>query len=314
MDILTYQKEAIEIIDKAFATKHLAHAYIFEGQDGSGNMEAAQYFAAKMFCDVLDKPCSQCDNCLKIQNHIHSNIFLIEPIQNTIRKDQINSIIHEGHMSSVTNKERIYIIKDAHLMNRSSANTFLKTLEEPSDDNFFILLTDNLSSLLETIVSRCQIIRFKPINPKQVEALLTEKLSNSDYAYLLSELFAKADEALAFANTHQALFDYIFKSFNDLALNKDLYVNYLFNKTLLAQENNIKIYLDSLIVFEKQLIRYLNAKTDCHFLTYLNKMNKEKLDLNKIIKAIEVINETNLKIESHVNIDLAFANMCIKLK
>lgn len=313
MDILAYQKEAMAIIDNAFATNHLAHAYIFEGPMASGTIDAANYFASKLLCTSDNKPCGKCDNCLKVKEHIHSNVFIVEPIQNTIRKDQINSLIHEGHMSSVTSKERIYIIKDAHLMNRSSANTFLKTLEEPSDDNFFILLTDNLSALLETIVSRCQIIRFKPINTEQIEKLLNEKLNNKDYAYLLSELFLRFDEAIQFLNTHQALFDYIFKSFNDLVLGKDLYINYLFNKSQLMQDNNYKIYLDALLVFEKQMLKYQSSKIN-HFETYLNKIDKGTLDLNKIIKAIETISETKQKIESHVNIDLAFANMCIKLK
>ncbi len=313
MDILTYQKEAIDIINKAFELNHLAHAYIFEGTNGSGTLDAAYYFAEKMLCTSDNKPCGVCDNCRNVINHVHSNIFLVEPISDSIRKDQINSLIHEDHMTSITGKNRIYIIKDAHLMNRASANTLLKTLEEPSSDNYFILITPNTNLLLETIASRCQIIRFRPINKTQIKDLLESSNIGEDASYLLSELFDSFDEAKEHYFNNTQLYEYIFRTYNDLALNKDLYINYLFNKNILSSKENIYTFMASLIILEKELIKYLNNE-QIHFNTYINKINKDNLNIKTLIKNIEIINQAIEKINGNVSPELVFTNLCIKLQ
>ena len=312
MDILNYQKEAIDIINKAFELNHIAHAYIFEGSAGSGTLDAAYYFAEKMLCTADNKPCGVCDNCKNVINRVHSNIFLIEPISDSIKKDQINSLIHEDHMTSVTGKNRIYIIKDANAMNRASANTLLKTLEEPSSDNYFILLTPNTNSLLETIASRCQIIRFKPINKTQIENLLKDSDINVDASYLLSELFDSYDEAKTNYLSNLSFYEYIFKVFNELSLKKDIYINYLFNKNFFQNKDNVILLMKAIIVFEKELIKYLNNES-IHFVTYINKIDKESLNINNLIKNIEVINEAIEKVNSNVNIDLVYTNLTIRL-
>ena len=312
MDVLAYQKEAIDIINKAFETNHLSHAYIFEGASGTGVLDAAYYFSQMLLCKGENKPCHICDNCEKIEHRVHPNIFLIEPISESIRKDQINSMIHEGHMSSITDKARIYIIKDAEKMNRASSNTLLKTLEEPSNDNYIILLCSNINTLLETIVSRCQIIRFKPINKLQVEDLLMKKDIESDKAFLLSELFSSFDEAYDFYNNSNAYLDYILKSFNNLSLNKDIYLDYIFNKNHFSNKQNVILYLQSLIIFEKELLKYLNNQS-IHFASYINKINKETLTIDKIIENIELINDSLEKVLGNVSFELVFSLLSNKL-
>ena len=311
MDILSYQQEAIDKINQAFLINQLSHAYIFESDKAttSSLIEIAYYFAKKILCKSDQSPCNICDNCVKIEKRVHPNIFLIEPTNDTIKKDQINSLIHEGQMTSVTDKERIYIINNADAMNRSSSNTLLKFLEEPSPDNYIILITHNIHALLETIVSRCQIIRFKPINKRQIKDSLISEHLNNDTAFLLSELFGSFDTALSFYQNNQSLIEHIYKVFNKLSLSKDLYIEYYLNKNVFNDQDKIILMLNSLIILIKQEIKYKETDSNIYFIDYLNKIDKDELNIDTLIQQMEAINQAILEIKSKVNIDLVLIKL-----
>lgn len=92
-----------------------------------------------------------------------------------IRKDAIGTLIKRLDLSNFEAQYRICIIEDADEMNIHTSNAFLKTLEEPPADTVIILVTNRLSMLLPTIVSRCQQVYFPPVPPKVVEGILKEK-------------------------------------------------------------------------------------------------------------------------------------------
>jgi len=81
---------------------------------------------------------------------------------------------------SINSEKKIVLIIDAHLLNEAASNCLLKTLEEPSN-GIFILLTSKLSLLLDTIISRCQIVRFRSYSSKQIKSILKEYLDTSKF-------------------------------------------------------------------------------------------------------------------------------------
>jgi len=307
MNIIDYQKEAVEFINRAFETNHLSHAYIFEGEAGSGGLELAYYFSEMLFCEEKNA-CGKCDECKRVKTRVHPNIFLIEPVQEVIKKDQINSIIHEGQMTSVINPERVYIIKDVEKMNKTSSNTLLKTLEEPNSNNYLILLSSNSENLLETITSRCQIIRLKPINKAEIRKLLESENIDSDTSFLLSEVFGSFDAALDAFSNQSNLFDHINKMFNAIVSNKDLYIEYYLNKNVFSSFDSSLIFLQSLIVFIKEELKYLHSN-NVFFLTKFNKLDKNYIYEDQLIKQIESINESINELKSNVYVDLVYAKL-----
>ena len=92
---------------------------------------------------------------------MYPDIKLIEPDGNNIRKKQLIELQKEYSNTSLLNNKRIYIIKNSERMNQASGNTILKFLEEPEDNIVALLLTDNRYSVLETILSRCQVLSLK---------------------------------------------------------------------------------------------------------------------------------------------------------
>ena len=79
---------------------------------------------------------------------------------------------------SINSEKKIVLIIDAHLLDEAASNCLLKTLEEPSN-GIFILLTSKLNLLLDTIISRCQIVRFRSFSSKQIKSILKEYLDTS---------------------------------------------------------------------------------------------------------------------------------------
>jgi DNA polymerase-3 subunit delta' len=97
------------------------------------------------------------------------------PRANVIKINSIREIRRESSFSTSDNRTRVYIISGADAMNDAAANTLLKTLEEPPGDTMLILTTSRRESLLPTILSRCQNVRFDPLTEEEIAGALTER-------------------------------------------------------------------------------------------------------------------------------------------
>ena len=311
MKLVDYQKEVVQIIDNSFKSNKISHAYIYEGEQGSGLFEAAMYFAKKLLCLSDNKPCETCGNCKKINNANHTNLIIIKPIQNVIRKDQINGLIHEIQMTSLTDKSRIYVISEAEKMNRSAANTLLKFLEEPHPDNYVLLLTENSNMLLDTIVSRTQLIRFKRINKSLLINNFKADGIDEDMAYILSEIFGSYElskEALKVGDIINS-----FEMFKKLVFAKvkkqDLYIEYFLNKKLLNNIETTKWLLDILSLFKREEIKYLETEQCNHFRDFISNIDYSESEPIEFAHQIEAINVAEERISLKVNPDLVFASL-----
>ena len=180
----------INIIKK----KSFANGYIFYGAEGVGKKQTALQFIKEIF-----KQSSPSENVEeRITNNNHPDFLIIEPdsllatkssesfdLEKTIKSgseiikiSQIRNIKTFLGQKSINSEKKIVLIIDAHLLNEAASNCLLKTLEEPSN-GIFILLTSKLNLLLDTIISRCQIVRFRSFSSKQIKSILKEYLDTS---------------------------------------------------------------------------------------------------------------------------------------
>ena len=174
--------------------KLFANGYIFYGAEGVGKKQTALRFIKEIF-----KQSSPKENIEeKISNNNHPDFLIIEPdtllankssgssnFEKTIKNGfeiikiaQIRNIKTFLGQRSINSEKKVVLIIDAHLLNEASSNCLLKTLEEPSN-GIFILLTSKLNLLLDTIISRCQIIRFRSFSSKQIQSILKDYLDTS---------------------------------------------------------------------------------------------------------------------------------------
>jgi len=160
----------------AISKNKLAHAYLLNWRNQTAPEEIPLYLAKIILCNNLDihenevLPCNKCESCKKFNANAHPDLIIIRPDGNFIKINQIRDIITKFAFQPYYDK-RVCIIFDCHRFNQEAANTILKTLEEPNEDNFFFLCTNSMDILLPTIISRCQ-----PINMPVFSDILEEDL------------------------------------------------------------------------------------------------------------------------------------------
>ncbi len=131
--------------------------------------------ACALFCD--DGGCGSCPTCFRVLGGHHPDVHVVRPEgAATYVIEQVRDIIRDVNLKPVQASHKVYIIDEADRFNAESANAFLKTLEEPPGDVVIVLLTRSFETVLPTIASRCQVVRFRPVPPSVAAALLVERL------------------------------------------------------------------------------------------------------------------------------------------
>jgi len=189
-----FHEEVNTYLQSIIKNKSFTNGYIFYGAEGVGKKQTALEFITEIF-----KQTSPSENIKeRITNNNHPDFLIIEPDSLLATKNSRNSdpekTIKSGSevikiaqirniktflgQKSINSGGKIILIIDAHLLNEAASNCLLKTLEEPSN-GIFILLTSKLNLLLDTIISRCQIVRFRSFSSKQLKSILKEYLNTS---------------------------------------------------------------------------------------------------------------------------------------
>ena len=190
-----FHEEINNYLNSIIQNKSFANGYIFYGAEGVGKRQIAFRFIKEIFNQ--SSPSENLEE--RISNNNHPDFLIIEPdsliatkkskssdLEQTIKSGseiikiaQIRNIKTFLGQKSINSEKKIVLIIDAHLLNEAASNCLLKTLEEPSN-GIFILLTSKLNLLLDTIISRCQIIRFPSFSDKQLESILKDYLDSSN--------------------------------------------------------------------------------------------------------------------------------------
>lgn len=150
----------IKLLSRTIEEGHVSHAYLFAGNDMGQLHSLALSFSACINC--REGGCGHCNVCKTTIGGIHPNVFVVEPEGNILRIEEISSLQRFMGMSAYGPGRKICIIKEAELMNGEAANRLLKTLEDPPDPgSVFILLSEDTTIMLPTIVSRCLVYKWK---------------------------------------------------------------------------------------------------------------------------------------------------------
>ncbi len=173
------QDRTIKILENTIQSQKIANAYIFVGENSSGRKKTALEFAKTLNCKNLADftSCETCQNCKKINNRTHPEIKIWNEENKNISIDDIKEIQKELQYKKTEAIFRFVIIDNAEKMSREAANSFLKTLEEPPLFTVIILIVKNLSNLLKTIVSRCQIVKLKDLTQDEKVQVLSKNLN-----------------------------------------------------------------------------------------------------------------------------------------
>ena len=182
-----------DVLQRMLETGRLPGAMLFVGQEGIGKKLFALELAKALNCRVPGPtgPCGQCSACTRISKinyptnaeadewkqiiwTDHPDVGMVVAPKRVLLVSQMRQIEREANFRPFEGKGRFFLIDDAEKLNDSSANALLKVLEEPPRTSHIILITSRPAMLLDTIRSRCQMIRFSPLSPADIESYLVQ--------------------------------------------------------------------------------------------------------------------------------------------
>lgn len=301
-----------KILTNSIKKNKYSHAYLFELNGYSKGLDLAIAFAKFLLCPhnySNNNECNDCPQCHNIDSNNFLELKIIEADGQWIKKEQLEELQREFITKPLIGSKKIYIINGAEKLNVSASNSLLKFIEEPPEGVVAILLTDNIYQLLNTIVSRCQIISFKKNNYVKCDDYITK------IAYYL---FNDKESMDNFINDYgQSYLDFI-----------DEYITFLENKkmeTIIYKNKNfidlfndrkkINIAFQLMTLYYKDILNYhlgLPIEFYGDYIDSIKKISSNVTD-NYLSNIIKIIVDLNILIKYNINANLIIDKLVIKI-
>lgn len=313
-NLFTTQPQVVKLINNSFTNNHLVNTYLFYGEKGTLKMDAALYFASLVLCEA-GGACGVCEQCKRIEQLTNPNIFIISPEQETIKKEQIDSLEHEFALSS--DYKRIFIIKDIDKATLSASNSLLKFLESLNEGDYGILLSENINLVLPTIKSRSVLVHFLP----KAKQLISKELINrgviEDNSRAIATITNNSSEAMNMAK--DKMFNQIVNLVKKIGVDiedesKDITLELVTEGNFLKQlEKKYHIYfLDLLINIQSDKVKKQLCMDNLVFSDTLE-FCQLTLSRKQEVKILEIILNYKEKMKYNINVDLMYTSMLIEI-
>ena len=261
-------KNIIQYIGNAVTSGAISHAYILNGERGSGKKLLANLFAMSLQCQNRDEDGDACGKCQSCKQAVSGNqpdiIRVTHEKPTTISVDDIREQVNNDiQIKPYSSPYKIYIIAEADMMSVQAQNALLKTIEEPPEYAVIILLTENAETLLPTIRSRCVMLKLRNIKDQLVKKYLMEQMEIPDYKADVCVAFAQGNMGKAIALATSEYFNEIKEEAVHLLRNiDDMQVEELMGavKKCSAYKMNISDYMDVIAIWYRDVLIYKATK------------------------------------------------------
>ena len=274
----------------------LVQAYLFVSNDKDFLMQFSLDFSKKIINPNNDKSINT-----MIENKKYPELKIIEPTNNVIKKEELYNLQHYFSLKPTIGKKLVYIISSADKFNLSSANSILKFLEEPNEDIVAILLTDNLTKVLPTIKSRCQVLIFNNTNEETY-----------DKYYFYDNYNIDCESTEDFDKKYYNAID-IIKRLENNKINLFMHHKDLFIDCYKTKEEMIFL-IDLILYFYYDTINYLLKRNIIYMNDEIDLISEiaNKNDLDILEKKVNIIGDIKEKLNTNMNIKLLIDELLIR--
>ena len=314
--------------------KKISHAYIMEGDKGSGKKMLAEAFAKILQCEKREttgsvEACGKCEACIQMEHHDHPDVIWVSHEKPTvisvgeIREQIVNTV----DIMPYKGPYKIYIVDEAEKMNAAAQNAILKTIEEPPEYAVIFLLTTNRGAFLDTILSRCILLATRPVSGTAVEKYLIEKsnVSKEEAEFAAGFSLGNIGKAEAIVSSEE------FRDLKDLTLSILRYIHEIESyeiadkvKEYKKYKNRIDDFFDIFLMWFRDIMllkadNSVNTEAARKKIIFKNeyaylKKQIDKLDLEAIDYIIGRIHRARVRIKSNVNFDATLELLIVEAR
>lgn len=319
-------KNIKEYIENAITSGKVSHAYILNGERGSGKKLLSKLFAMSLQCENREEDgdaCGKCRSCKQAVNGNQPDIITVhheKPM--TISVDDIREQINNDIViKPYSSPYKIYIVPEADLMSVQAQNALLKTIEEPPEYAVIMLLTENSEVLLPTIRSRCVMLKLRNIKDYLVKKYLMEHIEVPDYQADICVAFAQGNMGKAIALATSDHFNEIKEEAVRLLRNiNEMQIEDLIDAVKKCGEFKISIgdYLDIIAIWYRDVLIYkatknVNQVVFSDQLKYIRE-RASKSSYEGIENILNALEKAKSRLKANVNFDLTMELLLLTIK
>ena len=317
-------KDILKYISSAVENNRVSHAYILNGERGSGKRMLANLFATTLLCESGNsEPCGKCHSCRQAESGNHPDIIRVTHEKpNSISVDDIRTQVNNTvDIKPYQGPYKVYIIPQADMMTPQAQNAILKTIEEPPSYAVFLLLTENAETLLPTINSRCVMLKLRNIKDTLIKKYLMENLEIPDYKADMCTAFAQGNmgRAIMLANSDH------FNEIREEAVQLLKHINEMELNEIVAAVKNISVYkleitdyLDIIMIWYRDVLLY-KATKEIDKVVFKDQLQSIKEQARKssyegIELILESLEKAKARLKANVNFDLVMELLFLTIK
>ena len=317
-------KDILKYISSGVENNRVSHAYILNGERGSGKKMLANLFAMTLLCETGDnEPCGKCHSCKQAESGNHPDIIRVTHEKpNSISVDDIRTQVNNTvDIKPYQGPYKVYIIPQADMMTPQAQNAILKTIEEPPSYAVFLLLTENAETLLPTINSRCVMLKLRNIKDTLIKKYLMENLEIPDYKADMCTAFAQGNmgRAIMLANSDH------FNEIREEAVQLLKHINEMELNEIVAAVKNISVYkleitdyLDIIMIWYRDVLLY-KATKEIDKVVFKDQLQSIKEQARKssyegIELILESLEKAKARLKANVNFDLVMELLFLTIK
>ena len=317
-------KDILKYISSAVENNRVSHAYILNGERGSGKKMLANLFAMTLLCETGDnEPCGKCHSCKQAESGNHPDIIRVTHEKpNSISVDDIRTQVNNTvDIKPYQGPYKVYIIPQADMMTPQAQNAILKTIEEPPSYAVFLLLTENAETLLPTINSRCVMLKLRNIKDTLIKKYLMENLEIPDYKADMCTAFAQGNmgRAIMLANSDH------FNEIREEAVQLLEHISEMELNEIVAAVKNISVYkleitdyLDIIMIWYRDVLLY-KATKEIDKVVFKDQLQSIKEQARKssyegIELILESLEKAKARLKANVNFDLVMELLFLTIK
>lgn len=295
--IIGHEKQ-LQMIEQDLESGNLAHAYLLSGPNSVGKFTVAKKLAGILQCKK--DFCHQCNDCVQVEKQTHLDTIFLKG-KESIKIENIRKIIERLNMTRQS-RYKLLIIQSVERMTLEAANSFLKILEEPPPQTIFLLTTNNLHRILNTILSRVRIIKFRHSSYNYISSKLKELYPLAEEETLNKVcLFAmgKTGKALHLMENPDSLADYLhlYNTIQGFLMNDNISDRFAYVQELLSEEGDLETFLSILThVLRSKLLEEKSCSLRENYVKNLLNIEEASVLLNKNVNSKLVLENLMLSL------------------